>query len=159
MSLYTLDFSDVFDRPLFDLVQNGDRRGSAGRKQKQQQQQQLGQNRSVWDALRSGPCLDVIETEKEYVVRADLPGMKKEEVTIAMQDGVLSISGDRKADPVEPSHQRHVIERAHGRFQRQIHIPVDVIVANASATMENGVLELKLPKDLEKSSPAKIAIA
>ncbi|RKO91066.1 HSP20-like chaperone, partial [Blyttiomyces helicus] len=92
------------------------------------------------------PHLDVVETEKEYVVRADLPGMKKDEVTISMQDGVLSISGDRKAETVESTHQRHVIERYHGRFQRQIHIPVDVVVTNASATMENGVLELKLPK-------------
>ncbi|RKO87937.1 HSP20-like chaperone, partial [Blyttiomyces helicus] len=105
------------------------------------------------------PHLDVVETDKEYVVKADLPGMKKDEVAISMHDGVLSISGDRKADPVESTHQRHVIERHHGRFERQIHIPVDVLVAKASATMENGVLELKLPKDLEKIAPAVIPIA
>ncbi|RKO83041.1 HSP20-like chaperone, partial [Blyttiomyces helicus] len=82
-----------------------------------------------------------------------------EEVTISMQEGVLSISGDRKTEHVESTDQRHVVERYHGRFQRQIHIPVDVIVDKATAKIENGVLELKLPKDLQKIAPAKIPIA
>ncbi|RKO85685.1 HSP20-like chaperone, partial [Blyttiomyces helicus] len=98
---------------------------------------------------RRGPHLDVVETGKKYIGKADLPGMERDgydKISINMQDCILSISGDRRAEPVESTHQRYVVERNHGRFQRQIHIPVDVVVANASAKMEHGVLETRLPK-------------
>ncbi|RKO87016.1 HSP20-like chaperone [Blyttiomyces helicus] len=155
-----LAFSDVFDHPAFNVYQ-ASRQPESGTAadQRGDKKEQLAQRQSVWDALRRGPQIDVVETEQEYIVKADLPGLKKDEVNISMQDGVLSISGDRKAEKVESTDQRHVVERYHGRFQRQIHIPVDVIVAKASAKMENGVLELKLPKDLKKIAPAKIPIA
>ena len=103
----------------------------------------LGSERS--HRHRSGPALDVIQEEQRYVVRADLPGMGRDEVEITLQDGVLTIKGEKKQDERPENHRLHLQERSHGSFARNLRLPERVDTDKIEATMKDGVLELVLP--------------
>ncbi|KAJ3113043.1 Serine/threonine-protein kinase [Physocladia obscura] len=105
-------------------------------------------NSPAWTAFASGsPTVDVSESEKAYFVTADLPGIKKEEITVTVKNNVLTISGERKVDTEEKNDVRHVVERSYGSFSRSIALPNDVSNDKISASMENGVLKLEIPKN------------
>lgn len=100
------------------------------------------------------PILDVRETETEYVVWADLPGVKKEDVSIELQDNVLSISGVRA--PVEEG-EAQLVERPYGSFTRTLTVPSGIDPDAIVASYHDGVLELHLPKPANLK-PKKIEI-
>ncbi|KAI8815233.1 HSP20-like chaperone [Cladochytrium replicatum] len=107
------------------------------------------------------PRVDVSENENEYLVRADLPGLKKEDVMIHLKDDILTISGERKEERSgeQDGGKVHFYERSFGNFSRQLKLPADVDVEKTSASMADGVLELKLGKKPEaKQSVRHIAI-
>ena len=101
------------------------------------------------------PLLDVRETEDEYLVMVDLPGVKSEDVTVEYNDQVLTISGSRV--PVETG-QSQLVERPYGSFVRSLTLPKGVDSDQIKADYHDGVLELHIPKPAE-IKPKKIAIS
>jgi HSP20 family protein len=103
------------------------------------------------------PALDVYEDKDHLFVRAEVPGMKKDEIDISLHDSVLSLSGERKLDNDYKKAQPHRVERFVGRFQRSINLPHPVDVANVNATYRDGILAITLPK-AEEAKPKQITI-
>jgi HSP20 family molecular chaperone IbpA len=105
------------------------------------------------------PRLDMTETDNDYVIKADLPGLKKENVHVHVQDGVLTIEGERKEERVEEGETRHFVERSFGRFSRSLRLPQDASIENLQALMNQGVLELKIQKNPSEKGRKNIMIA
>ncbi|KAJ3140913.1 WD repeat-containing protein 35 [Physocladia obscura] len=135
-------------------------------------------NAPAWSpAFVSGPALDIVETDKAYIVTADLPGLKKvfsgqlllciesltftqDEVSVKVKNGGLRISGKRTIETEDKSDVRHIVERSSGSFSRSIDLPTDASNEKISASMENGVLKLEIPKNpAGKGDEKKIKIA
>jgi HSP20 family protein len=92
------------------------------------------------------PQVDISEDDKEYLVKADLPEMKKEDVKVTVEEGVLSISGERKSEKEEKNKTFHRIERSYGRFLRTFTLPEDADAKKIAAEFKDGVLKVNLPK-------------
>lgn len=104
------------------------------------------------------PAMDLVETEDHLVLRADLPGLEREDVEIEVKDGVLTVSGERRSEHEEKGEGYHRVERSFGRFSRSLGLPRDVKAEDVEASFENGVLEVKVPKP-EERKPTRIEIA
>ncbi|MEM6797196.1 MAG: Hsp20/alpha crystallin family protein [Acidobacteriota bacterium] len=93
------------------------------------------------------PAMDIVEREDAFVATADLPGLSKDDIDIALEDGVLSISGERTVLESADEHKGfRRLERAHGSFQRSFTLPQGVDIEKVDATFDQGVLTLTLPK-------------
>ncbi|CAG8795640.1 12116_t:CDS:2 [Dentiscutata erythropus] len=101
--------------------------------------------------------LDVHESEKEFVINAELPGVTKEQINLDVREGALYISGETKQDEKYNEGNAHIQERRYGAFSRTISLPRNVKTENITARFENGILEVKIPKD-EEMQPKKIDI-
>ena len=95
------------------------------------------------------PAMDLVETDDSLVLRADLPGMKEDDVEIEIKDGVLTISGERKSESEEKGEGFHRVERAFGRFSRSLSLPDGVDADKIAAAFSYGVLEIRVPKPEE----------
>jgi HSP20 family protein len=104
------------------------------------------------------PLVDVIENEKEYLVKAELPEVKKEDVKITVQDDILTMSGERTQEKEEKGKKFHRIERAYGSFSRSFTLPEDADASKVAAEFKNGVLTVRLPKS-ERAKPKSIEVA
>jgi len=93
------------------------------------------------------PLVDITEDAKEYVVKAELPEMKKEEVKVSVENGVLSISGERSLEKEDKDKKYHRVERAYGSFSRSFTIPEGTDTAKVTADFKDGVLTVRLPKN------------
>jgi len=91
-------------------------------------------------------AIDVIEEKEQYTLKADLPGISKEDIKVSVENGVLTIEGERKAETEQKDNQVHRVERRYGRFVRSLNIGTDVDVARIKANYKDGVLELVVPK-------------
>ena len=103
------------------------------------------------------PAMDLVETEDHFVLRADLPGLSEEDVNIEVEERVLTISGERKAEHTENKDGYHRVERAFGSFSRSLTLPEGVNAEAVAATFDRGVLEVSIPKP-EQRKPRKISI-
>ena len=103
------------------------------------------------------PLVDIAEDEKEYLIKAELPEVQKEDVKLTVENGTLTISGERKAEKVEKGRKFHRVERYYGRFERNFSIPDDADGANVRAEFKDGVLRVHLAKS-EKARPKQIEI-
>ena len=103
------------------------------------------------------PAMDLVETDEHLVLRADLPGLNKDDVELEVKDGVLTVSGERKAQHEEKSEGYYRVERAFGRFSRSLTIPDGVDAEAISADFNDGVLEVRIPKPAERK-PQRITI-
>jgi HSP20 family protein len=103
------------------------------------------------------PAVDVSETETEYLIKAEIPEVKKEDVKVTLQDGMLTIQGERKQEKEEKGKRYHRIERSYGTFVRSFELPVNVDEGKAKADFKDGVLTLNLPKS-EKAKPRAIEV-
>ena len=92
------------------------------------------------------PLVDIIENDNEYLFKADLPEMKKEDVNVKFEDGVLYISGERKAEKEEKHKKFHRLERFFGTFERTFTLPEDADATKIKAEFHDGVLQVHLPK-------------
>ena len=99
------------------------------------------------------PLVDVSETPKDILVKAEIPGMEKEDIDVSLEGKNLTIRGEKKTEEEEKDENVHRLERRYGSFLRTIELPADVDAAKVSATYNRGVLKLKLPK--VKSQTAK----
>lgn len=93
------------------------------------------------------PALEMTETDSGYKVTAELPGMVQDDINLELADGVLSISGEKKAESEKKDNGRLISERRYGAFQRQIAVPSDVDPDAVTATFHDGVLTVSLAKD------------
>jgi len=108
---------------------------------------------SVWH-----PSVDVSETENSYEVKADLPGMKKDEIKISYQDNVLTLTGEKSHEEKKDKKNYHHVERAYGKFQRSFRLPKDVKADQIKASYRNGVLNIEIPK-AEEAKPKEISVS
>jgi HSP20 family protein len=104
------------------------------------------------------PALDVREDKDNFVIRAELPGLKREEIEVSLQDGALVISGERQAEKVEEGVEVHRQERYYGKFQRALTLPEPVAANKVKADYKDGVLTVTLPKT-EEAKPKKIDVS
>jgi HSP20 family protein len=105
------------------------------------------------------PVVDIYEEKDSIIVKAELPGIKKDEVSIEIKDNVLTLSGERKYEQETKKENYHRIERFYGKFSRSFTLPETVQVEKVKANYKDGVLEITLPKAEEtkpKSIPIKI---
>jgi HSP20 family protein len=103
------------------------------------------------------PAMDVVETDDAFVLRADLPGLSEGDVSIEIEDNVLTVSGERKAEHEEKKEGFHRIERSFGAFRRSLTLPDGVNPEAVSARFEKGVLEVRVPKP-EDRKPRRVSI-
>lgn len=103
------------------------------------------------------PLVDISEDEKEYLVKAELPEIRKEDVKLKVQDNVLSISGERRSEKEDKGKRYHRIERAYGSFLRSFTLPEDADGTHVSAEYKDGILRVHVPKS-EKAAPKSIEV-
>ena len=104
------------------------------------------------------PALDVAESEHGFVVTTELPGLAKADVTIQFENGVLTISGEKKQAEATEGTNWHRVERRYGAFRRSVQLPRGAAGENAKASFENGLLTIDIPKR-EETKPRSIQIA
>ena len=92
------------------------------------------------------PLANVSETETEYLIKADLPAVKREDVKVSVEDGILAVEGERKMEKEEKNKKFHRIERSYGKFVRRMAVPSDVDQQKLQADFKDGVLNVHLPK-------------
>lgn len=100
------------------------------------------------------PAMDIEETDTEYILKADLPELTKENVKVGIDDGVLSLEGERKQEKAENDKKFHRVERVYGKFVRRLAVPTDVDQQKVVAEFKNGVLNVHLPKSASAQSRA-----
>ena len=109
-------------------------------------------------ARRWIPSMDLVETDEHFVLRADLPGLSEEDVSIELEDNVLTVAGERKAEHEEKKEGFYRMERSFGQFRRSLTLPEGVDADAIAATFDKGVLEVRIPKP-EERKPRKVSIA
>lgn len=108
---------------------------------------------SVWN-----PAIDVYDDKDNVIVKAELPGMKKEQIEVSLHDGALSISGERKSEEKFEGAETHRSERFVGRFHRTVTLPANVKGDQVAAQYKDGVLTVTLPK-AEEAKPKQIEVS
>jgi HSP20 family protein len=103
------------------------------------------------------PLVDITEDEKEYLIKAELPEVKKEDVKVTVENGTLSITGERKVEKEEKGKKYHRVERAYGSFMRSFTLPEGTTGDKVSAEFKDGVLKVHLPKS-EEAKPKSIDV-
>ncbi len=104
------------------------------------------------------PALDVYEDKENFIVKAELPGMKKEEIDVSLHDDSLSISGERKSETKAEDGELCRAERFFGRFQRSVTLPAPVAADKVKAQYQDGILTITLPKT-EEAKPKRIDVS
>jgi len=102
----------------------------------------------AWSEMARGgmPPVDVIDRDKEVLVRAELPGVKKDEIDVTVTDDRITIKGEYRKEDKEEKGEYHRMETRYGSFSRTVELPADVDPTKGSAKFEDGVLEIALPK-------------
>lgn len=103
------------------------------------------------------PSVDISEDDREYLIKAELPDVKREDVKVTAQEGMLTITGERKFEKEEKGKKYHRVERAYGTFGRSFWLPNEVSPAKVSAEFKDGLLTVHLVKD-EKAKPQQIEV-
>jgi HSP20 family protein len=103
------------------------------------------------------PTVDIAETAEEFQIKAELPEVKKEDVKVSVDNGLLRIEGERKQEKEEKGKKFHRIERSYGSFLRTFTLPDNVDGGNVRAEFKDGILNVRLPK-AEKAKPKAIEI-
>lgn len=104
------------------------------------------------------PVLDVFEDKDQFVVKAELPGMKQEDIQVSLHDATLTVSGERKGEQKDKDAGVYRSERYFGRFQRTIDLPNTVDQAKVTADYQDGILTIALPKT-EAAKPKRISVS
>jgi HSP20 family protein len=121
---------------------------------------------SVFDAPAGGqsgsrrwvPAMDLVETADDFVLRADLPGMRRDDVKLEIEDNVLTVSGERAAEHAENEQGFYRLERAFGTFSRSLTLPKGIDAEAVTASFTDGVLEVHIPKPAQ-AKPRRVEIS
>jgi HSP20 family protein len=103
------------------------------------------------------PLVDIIEDDKGYLIKAELPEMRKDDVKVTVENGVLTISGERKLEKEEKGRRYHRVERAYGSFARSFTLPDDADAEKVGAEFRDGVLKVHVAKS-ESAKPKQIEV-
>jgi HSP20 family protein len=103
------------------------------------------------------PLADITEDDKEYVIKAELPDVKKEDVKVTVENGTLTISGERRFEKEEKKKKYHRVERSYGSFVRSFTLPDQADASKVKAEFKNGMLTVRLPKS-ERAKPKQIEV-
>ncbi|HSR50172.1 MAG TPA: Hsp20/alpha crystallin family protein [Acidobacteriota bacterium] len=103
------------------------------------------------------PAVDIHEDPEGLTFTAEVPGFNKEDLNISVEDGTLTVSGERQRESQEEGRQFHRVERSYGRFERSFALPTNVDSGNISASLKNGLLTISIPKR-EEAKPRHIAV-
>ncbi len=95
------------------------------------------------------PAVDIVEEKDRYVLRADVPGVKPEDIAVNMENGILSVSGERHGESTEEAQGMRRVERVSGKFYRRFNLPETADADEISARSANGILEVVIPKQPE----------
>lgn len=116
-------------------------------------------NRESLTVAEWAPLVDIIEDEKEYLIKIEIPGVTKEEVKVAVENGVLTISGERKFEKEDKDKKTkyHRVERVYGAFVRTFTMPADGDATKVAAEFRDGVLTVRIPKS-EHAQPKQIEV-
>jgi HSP20 family protein len=101
------------------------------------------------------PRIDVYQKNGSLIVKAEVPGMKKEDIKVEMDDGDLVVSGDRESESEVREEDYYRVERAYGSFYRRMQIPFDVKTEQIKANYKDGVLEIEIPRPTQATPPPK----
>ncbi len=104
------------------------------------------------------PAVDIVETDEEVVLKAELPDMKREDIGITFENNTLTIRGERKLDETIKRENYHRLERFYGQFSRSFTLPATIDAARISASYKDGVLTVRLPQR-EEAKPKQIEVA
>jgi HSP20 family protein len=115
------------------------------------------QQRDDGRATAWAPALDISERKDAYLVTVELPGLKPEDLDITMEDGLLTIQGERQFTAESSEQQFHRVERRYGAFRRSITLPAHVLAEQIEASFEDGVLQILVPK-AEEAKPKRIQV-
>ena len=121
----------------------------------------LARSRGREEGVRTGmwtPAVDIYETDQSVIVKAELPGVGKDDIAVEVKDGILTLRGERKFEKEVKEENYHRIERSYGTFLRSFALPVSVDQDKVSAKLTGGVLEIHLPKKAE-AKPKQVKIA
>lgn len=105
-----------------------------------------GEREEAMTVAEWAPLVDISEDEKEYLIKAELPEIKKEDIKVTVHDDVMTISGERKYEKEEKGKKYHRVERAYGSFTRSFTLPEDADGSKISAECKDGILRVRLPK-------------
>jgi HSP20 family protein len=103
------------------------------------------------------PAMDILESTEAYIIRAELPGVKKEDINVELKEGTLTLSGERKAEELTEGVGYRSVERVNGKFVRSVILPKTVNQDGIQASYKDGVLEIQVPK-AEKVKPRQITV-
>jgi HSP20 family protein len=109
-----------------------------------------------WDAF--SPQVDVVETDKEIRISAELPGLEEKDIDVGVSRNVLTISGEKRQEKEEKGHSYLRTERSYGSFKRSIPLPSEVDASKTDAVFRNGVLTVSLPRTVKAQARKRIAI-
>lgn len=112
------------------------------------------ENIALADGTDWMPAVDISEDEKEFLFKAELPGMKKEELKVSVADGVVTLAGERKVETEEKTKKYHRVERSYGKFERSFTLPERADASGIRAEFKDGLLEVHLPKTAKAASKA-----
>lgn len=115
----------------------------------------LGRPRESGSALV--PAMDVSENDDSLTITMELPGLTKEELDVTLENGVLSISGEKKLERKTDKERYHSVERRTGSFRRSVSLPSDIDAEKADASFEHGVLRISVPKS-EQVKPKRLSV-
>ncbi len=104
------------------------------------------------------PSADITETDEAYVIKAEIPGVKKEDVKVAIQDGMLTTQGERKMEKEEKGKKFHRVECSYGSFMRSFRMPEDADENSVKAEFKDGILNVTLAKSA-KAKPKSVNVA
>lgn len=104
------------------------------------------------------PAVDILESKESYVIRAELPGMKKEDFSLEFNDGTLTLTGERKFEEPANGVEYHRTERLTGKFSRSFYLPQTVERDGIKASYRDGILEVYVPK-VEQAKPKQITVS
>ena len=105
------------------------------------------------------PVANISETDKEYIVRTELPEVEKKDIQVAVHDGVITIKGERRLERRDDTEKHHRIESFYGTFERSFSLPADVDESRIQADSKDGVLTVRLPKtEARKPRPIEVQV-
>ena len=113
-----------------------------------------GEKNEAISVTEWSPLVDITEDDKEYVVKAEIPEMKKEDIKINVHDDVLTVSGERKYEKDEKGKKFHRVERAYGSFMRSFTLPENADSSKINAEYKDGMLKIHLPKSEQAKKKA-----
>ena len=96
------------------------------------------------------PSADIVENDNEYVIKADLPEVKKDDIDVRVENGILTLSGERRVEKSTDNEREHRRETFYGKFARSFSLPDDVDADQISAESRDGVLKVRIPKTAAK---------